>query len=515
MAAAETMDFSMLRQIARHDLIHLLESTPGVKDLAVEPSLMKALDRIASMSLLLQHGVGKIYHFVGGQALPWGAETDRRVYLVKPTLANAKHITDHVRADPERRFTVVFVPRRLLTCDMVFEQHGVFGQLDVHEFNWSLLQLESDVLSLELPEFAHSSLVDRTDSWTHTVARSLWHLQSLFGPIPTVYGVGNVAKDVHSLTERMFSELGEPRATAEQPISHLFLLDRSLDFASALLTGLTYESMLNDMFGINCGKISFGDEVESKLKQQDKQPNKTRLLSCADPVYASVRDSHMTAVFPFLSAKAKMLQASYDKGQNLNEVKDMKHFVSNELKGLKEQHKSLELHIGASEAVLRKSTGMSQRLSLEHACIEGGGSKEMLAFMEDWMCQQLNEWQLLMLICLYSLSQNGLSAKDYQSLRAQYLQAYGHKYFLAWHSLKKVGLLIERPAGSSIVPNVSVSLPIPNRPQDIDPSRPPMFPYVAKRLNLLPKTEGGVDLKSPTEMNYVFSGAPRLAGRWL
>ena len=81
--------------------------------------------------------------------------------------------------------------------------------------------------------------------------------------------------------------------------------------ASALLTGVTYESMLNDVFGINCCKIAFGDEVESKQTQEKPQPHKTRVLNGQDEVFRSVRNRHMTAVFPFLSARLKDLQVDY------------------------------------------------------------------------------------------------------------------------------------------------------------------------------------------------------------
>ena len=52
---------------------------------------------------------------------------------------------------------------------MIFEQFGVAGLVDVHEFDWSLLQLERDVYSLELPEFAQSVLVSHRVSKTRSL----------------------------------------------------------------------------------------------------------------------------------------------------------------------------------------------------------------------------------------------------------------------------------------------------------------------------------------------------------
>lgn len=84
-----------------------------------------------------------------------------------------------------------------------------------------------------------------------------------------------------------------------------------MDIISALLTGLTYESMLNDVFSYSCGKIIFGDIVENKLKQ--KMSGRAVSLNNSDAIFSAVRNKHMTEVFPFLSAKAKTLQTGFDK----------------------------------------------------------------------------------------------------------------------------------------------------------------------------------------------------------
>lgn len=80
------------------------------------------------------------------------------------------------------------------------------------------------------------------------------------------------------------------------------------------MTGMTYESMLNDNFQYSCGKIIFGEAVESKLKSQNsKTKSRVFALNNSDAIFSVVRDKHMTGVFPFLSSKAKTLQTSYNK----------------------------------------------------------------------------------------------------------------------------------------------------------------------------------------------------------
>ncbi|VDN31508.1 unnamed protein product [Gongylonema pulchrum] len=409
-------------------------------------------------------------------------------------------------AEPERSYSVIFVPQRLYICEVVLERRGVFGMIDVFELDLPLISIDSHLFSLEHHEFTASTLVDHTFVHFRSVAKALWQLQSLYGLIPIVYGVGQNSAHVNKLMKKLYGELGEPRSSPDQPVGHLFLLDRSLDLSTVLLTGLTYESMLHDTFGISCGKVTFGDEVNKRMKGgAEKNRPKVTTLDNNDSIFSAVRNMHMTAVFPFLSAKAKSLQASYDKGSNLEQVKDMKEFVSNELRTLKQQHKLLELHICACETVLEKCKGISDRLSLEHSLVSGSfDPNEVISYLEDCMCAQRSQWQVLILACLWSLTQNGIPTKYFTSFRRQYLHAYGHENLPVLHFLGKQGLLTERSAPQL----AAVHKVLASRSQSTSSFSRPTFQYLARRMALLPgAAEPTMDLRNPDQMRYVFSGA--------
>ncbi|VDK50534.1 unnamed protein product [Anisakis simplex] len=526
MKMVEFDDFGLLAQIARRDLVRLLELNPEQKDLIVESSLTRPLDRIASMSLLQQHNCASVQQFSSANGnLFWSEQALRRVYLVRATIRNAKRISEHVRAEPDHQYSVIFVPTKLYVCELELERNGVFGMVDIHEMDLPLIGIDSHLFTLELPTFVQSILVDHTYTQLRTVAKSLWQLQTLYGLIPTIYGVGEFSLLTNRLMKKLYTELGEPRPSADQPVSHLFLMDRNLDLTSVLLTGLTYESMLHDTFEISCGKVTFGDEVTKRMKNSPSSAQKSAnragrvtALDNNDAIFSTVRDMHMTAVFPFLSAKAKSLQASYDKGTHLEQVKQMKDFVSNELRALKQQHKLLELHICACEVVLESCKGMSDRLTFEHSLLNGSCDlDELMSFLEDTMCQQRNQWQVLLLACLWSMCQNGIPSKYYASFRSQFLRAYGYEYLPALYALSIQGLLMER-GSSQMVPAVlkthanaalSMQTPVPQiaRSSHASSNRP-TFQYLCRRMSLLPTSEdAAIDLRSPNQMRYVFSGA--------
>ncbi len=124
------------------------------------------------------------------------------------------------------------------------------------------------------------------------------------------------------------------------------------------------------------GKQLIKENLDSAQKKESLQRLEELFLVPNEQVYAEIRDRHFSNVFGFLSAKAKELQAGYDvrhkgcrlrknivccekqvcketvlrlfnifisfqKRHGLSSVSDMKNFVANDLKDLKQQHKSL------------------------------------------------------------------------------------------------------------------------------------------------------------------------------
>lgn len=499
---AEFDDFGLLIQMARRELVHLLESMPEAKELAVEANLMRPLDAIVSMSLLQRHNCVRVQQFTMNDKLQWGEEYFRRVYIMRPTVLTARCISRHIQAEPNRRYSVIFIPNRSYLCEMELERNGVIGLIDVYHLELPLIPIDSHLFSLELTDFTKSTIVDQTLNQLYNVAKSLWQLQTLYGLIPTVYGVGEVSVRTNCLMKKLYADLGEPRSSPDQPVSHIFLLDRNLDLTSVLMTGLTYESMLHDIFGISCGKVSFGGKVEKRIRGRDIEKSRLKIyaLNNNDVLFSAVRNMHMTAVFPFLSAKAKTLQASYDKGSRLDQVKEMKEFVSNELLNLRQQHRLLELHICACEEVLENCKGMSDRLALEHALVTGSyDANEVVTFLDDMLCQESNMWQVLLLACLWSVCQDGLSAKHYSAFRTSFLRTYGHEFLPLLHTLSLQGLLAEKiTLQSPSVKSLSASWAIQR----------PTFKNLSKRMNLLPVSEDkSEDFRSPKRMSYVYSGS--------
>ncbi|XP_036211637.1 vacuolar protein sorting-associated protein 33B isoform X5 [Myotis myotis] len=490
--APELPDFSMLKRLARDQLIYLLEQLPGKKDLFIEADLMSPLDRIASVSILKQHEVDKLYKVENKPVLssseqssgyprgatcwaqcpccregsPWSEQArlwrgwersagreeqmvKELCFLVRPRIKNMRYIANLVNADKlagrTRKYKVIFSPQKFYACEMVLEEEGIYGDVSCDEWAFSLLPLDVDLLSMELPEFFRDYFLEGDQRWINTVAQALHLLSTLYGPFPNCYGIGRCAKMSHELWRNLEEEEDSETKGRKPEIGHIFLLDRDVDFVTALCSQVVYEGLVDDTFRIKCGSVDFGPEVTSSDKSLKV------LLNAEDKVFHEIRNEHFSNVFGFLSQKARNLQAQYDRRRGMD-IKQMKNFVSQELKGLKQEHRLLSLHIGACESIMKKKTkqDFQELIKTEHALLEGFSIRDSTSYIEEHIDRQVSPIESLRLMCLLSITENGLIPKDYRSLKTQYLQSYGPEHLLTFSNLRRAGLLTEQAPGDTL-----------------------------------------------------------------
>ncbi|RXN20836.1 tetratricopeptide repeat 17 [Labeo rohita] len=120
----------------------------------------------------------------------------------------------------------------------------------------------------------------------------------------------------------------------------------------------------------------------------------------------------------------------------------------------------------------------------------------------------------LRLLCLLSITENGLLSKDYKSLKAQYFQSYGIDHLLTFANLRQLGLLEEQQAGETLTVMESKVGKLVNdktvgKLTDAFSSlaKKSNFRALSKRLALVPKSGEEYDLRVPRDMAYIFSGA--------
>ncbi|XP_077569288.1 vacuolar protein sorting-associated protein 33B [Stigmatopora nigra] len=504
----ELPDFSLLKRLARDQLIYLLEQLPGRKDLFIEADLMSPLDRIANVSILKQHDVDKLYKV---EYRPIISTSDQICFLIRPRIKTVKWICDVVNADKSaekcRRYKIIFTPQKFYACETVLEEQGVFGDVTIDEWSFYLLPLDDDIISLELPEFFADSYLAGDLRWVRTIGSALHLLHSIYGPFSNVYGIGRCSK-MACESWREQAEEGDQKPRNSE-IGNVFVIDRDVDFVTPMCSQVVYEGLVDDVFKIKCGCVEFGPDVSSSDKSIKV------MLNSQDKVFNEIRNEHFSNVFSFLSQKARNLQTAYDKSQGMD-IKQMKTFVSEELKGLKQEHRLLSLHISASESMMKKKTkhDFQDLLKTEHSLLEGFEIRECISFIEEHINMQVSMIESLRLLCLLSLTENGLLPKDYRSLKTQYLQSYGVDHLLTFANLKQSGLLVEQQQGETLTVMESKMGKLVNDKTAgkltdafFSLARKSNFRALSRKLNLVPKSDNEYDLRVPKDMAYVFSGA--------
>uniref|UniRef100_A0A4W5PBG4 VPS33B late endosome and lysosome associated n=1 Tax=Hucho hucho TaxID=62062 RepID=A0A4W5PBG4_9TELE len=496
--APELPDFSLLKRLARDQLIYLLEQLPGRKDLFIEADLMSPLDRIANVTTLKQHDVDKLYKVEYKPIVSTSDQTVRGCFLYP--LTNWFPFPDVVNADKAfgrfRKYKIIFSPQKVIIMYLLYTLY-----VTTDEWSFYLLPLDDDIISLELPEFFRDNFLEGDQRWVRTAGSALHLLHSVYGPFSKLYGIGRCSKMAYESWREQVEE-GEQRARQAE-IGNVFLIDRDVDLVTPLCSQVVYEGLVDDIFRIKCGCVEFGPDVTSSDKSIKV------MLNSQDKVFNEIRNEHFSQVFGFLSQKARNLQTAYDKRSGMD-IKQMKTFVSEELKGLKQEHRLLSLHIGASESMMKRKTkqDFQELLKTEHSLLEGFEIRECISYIEEHINRQVSMVESMRLLCLLSLTENGDSLSYFLS------QSYGIDHLLTFSNLKQLGLLVEQQPGETLTVMESrvgklVNDKTAGKLTDAFSSlaKKSNFRALGRRLNLVPKSDEEYDLRVPRDMAYIFSGA--------
>ena len=257
----------------------------------------------------------------------------------------------------------------------------------------------------------------------------------------------------------------EPQVRTQ--IDTMVIMDREVDLISPLPTQLTYEGLIDEMYGIQCASVRLPED-------------KTVPLSSQEDLYKELRGLNFNAVGPNLSRKAKNISAQFEERHEARTVREIKQFVDR-LPGMQAAKLSLATHTTVAELVKEKidSEEFLSMLELEQSILSGGADGgKYLEEVEDLACTMAPLSRLLRLICLQSVVNSGLKPKLYDQYRRLVLQSYGHSWLITLDTLCSAGLL---------VPNMGTR---------------PSYSMLRKRLGLI---MDNVDEQNPSDIAYVHS----------
>ncbi|KAJ2880274.1 Vacuolar protein-sorting-associated protein 33, partial [Coemansia asiatica] len=519
-----------LKEILRDELIYTLDTVRGAKSLVLDKDLAGALSNIVDFAVLKDHGVEKVFLLEPGplatdpSVLPTGI-----IYFALPHVHKMKIVAEQVRqlsispgaAGTRHEFSLQLVPRRTLLCERVLEEEGVLGEITVSEYKMDFIPLENDLLSLELPNTFKELYLDGDFSSIQCVARAIMRLQGIYGFFPRIIGKGDYAGILANSLARMRAEMlssgsavkGSIAAAAgsgSRGISHggvlamssifdsVVIIDRAVDLVTPLLTQLTYEGLISEVFGISNGYVTLPSSVPASSPAAADGPSpstssasasasasigasgaqaakrkRLALNSQDDLIFKEIRGMNFSAVGSLLSKMSRQLQDTYESRHKAKTVQEIRMFVG-KLSNLQAEHQSLKTHVTLAETIVKRtqSDDFDSLLDIEQTLVSGSDlNKDQLNYVEKIMAladplargpgaadladTQANDssqllqaknsiHKVLRVLCLYSLCRGPASFKQklYDAWYDEILTAFGHHQTITLDNLARVGLLV-------------------------------------------------------------------------
>ncbi|CAG2103714.1 unnamed protein product [Medioppia subpectinata] len=501
------LNVNHMKELAKHELLECLDKCMGSKAIVWDHELVGIFGLVADYLLLKEHQVIQMFELRPGR-LPAITAT-HVIYLTRTKLSLMDTIADNllnedkkpsIAAKNGREFHVIFVPRRSILCERKLQVLGVYGNLNtISEYGVELFALDSDVLSMEWQNCFQEIYVDNDYTSLFHSAKALMTLQTLYGIIPNVFGLGKSAKVVFDLMTKMRKELSgsEPQITPQ--IDQLLLIDRSVDLLTPLMTQTTYEGLLDEMFGITHTTIkvppekfvhhnSANDGQTSEETIEGPTEAKQFHLNSSEELFVKLRDISFKSVGPTLRTSAKALTQQYDERHNAKTVRQIRQFVD-KLPALQSARKSQSNHTSMAELIKEVTDEESfyETIQTEHQFVNCIETDKTSPYIEDCIAKVDPLVKILRLICIQSFANNGLKSKVIEFYKREILQTYGYQHILTFNNLEKVGLIRNSGTYSHRVYNV-----------------------LRKTLKL---TVQGVNELSPTDIAYVHSGYAPLSVR--
>lgn len=437
------INLTALRDHSRQEITKILKGAGDKKALVLDKNLSGPLSLVAEMDLFKKNGVEEIF-FLTEPELELNSKNI--VYMVRPEVKLMELIASQVRAHKkhpatrDKTYSVYFVPRKTLLCEKRLESLGVLGDIKTAALHLELIAVDEDVLSLEMPLSFRECYLDGDPSSLFVVAKSLMKLQSTFGLIPTIHGKGDCAHQVFQLMQRMRREQDAFafEAGTIPEIDSLVLIDRTVDKVTPLLTQLTYEGLIDELYGIKNSYIDMsaevlGDKAGSAVKRKI-------VLNSNDNLFKEIRDLNFRVLGPVLHKKAEFVQATYAKRNDVSNVSDL-HAYMQKFKNAHAEHNFLQTHtnIATDIGVTFKSKVFDTRLDVERSMLLNEDSKIAEDYIEDKIARMEPITHVLRLLCLLSLTTE-IKPKKYEFFKRELIQAYGFETLFTLNNLEKLGL---------------------------------------------------------------------------
>lgn len=412
-------------------------------------------------------------------------------------------------------FHIFWVPRRTLVSDQLLEEAGVLGDVSVSELPLTFFPLETDVLSLELDESFRDMYLSKDVTPNFLLAKALMGIQQNHGLFPRIIGKGDNAKRVADLLTRMRQELlaGEDATEANRmglspstTNESVIIIDREVDFVTPLLTQLTYEGLIDELFEIQNNQTKVDTSVVGAQAQSSAATSQSRKrtlqLDSSDKLYDQLRDANFAIVGSLINKVARRLQqyqSDYEAKHKTQSIAELKEFVS-QLPNFQQEQASARTHAGLTEQIrdYTRTDQFTGLLQVQQNLAAGSDPSSQSEKIEELVARDTPLPEVLRLLCIYSCISGGIKQREYDNFRRLILQGYGYHHVLTLNNLEKMQLCLSRSSPLAAITGGSGS------------GGSTDYSYLRRHLRLVVDE---VQEDNPNDVAYVYSGFAPLSIR--
>lgn len=353
-------------------------------------------------------------------------------------------------------------------------------------------------------------------------------LQKRHGFFPRIVGKGDNAKKLADQLLRMRKELDAEESSGlvdglgrglmvSSSIESLVIIDRDVDFATVLMTQLTYEGLVDEIFEIKHNQTEIDSTVigagaagqtpqnsVSGPSTAPKQSLKRKIqVDSSDQLFNQLRNANFAIVGGILNSVAKRLETNYESRHGAKTTSELREFV-NKLPSYQAEHSSLHIHTNLAEEIMRltRSDIFRKVLEVQQNIAAGADPATQHDLVEELIARDVPLNSVLRLLCIESCVGGGLRPRDLDNFKRQILHAYGYQHLLTLDALEKMGLLQARSSATAMI--------LPSGGGGGASGLKTNYNYLRKALRLIVDE---VDEQNPNDISYVYSGYAPLSIR--
>lgn len=416
---------SFIKDTTLKELSNIL-NIQGQKILIVDKKILKLFGILGIHSEVLKNqGVTNVFK-LKNKVFIIPPNTEHIIYITRPNVQNMKFIALQISYWKSQgkipNFYLYMSPKSTLLCEKVLEELEI--TIKIEEFYLDLVPFENDVYSMELDNFRDYFLEGDTSS-LYFIARSIMKIYSFFGIPNQIKSKGNGSIIIMEMLERMKKQVNK-LVEEDNEIDIFMILDRNIDLITPLLIQLSYEGLLDELYGIDNGFL-----------KKEKM-----ILDSQDIIFSEIRDLNQVYVGNKLKNKANQIEKEMEERKNLNQnssVQKIKDF-SKKVPRIKDEKKSLEIHIkllqDINNIIGRKA--FKKAVQNQQSMILGDDLQHSLEYIEECIHKNDPLIKVLRLLSLFCLT-NGLSLKQLDQIKREIIHSYGYDKLIILNYLEKIG----------------------------------------------------------------------------